>query len=50
MMRVEERYNREDVHITLQAAVLIDSRDDYQKKLAAVRRVEVFWKKRHKLA
>jgi serine/threonine protein kinase len=50
MMRDEERFNRESVHITLQATFLIDSNDDYQKKLDAVRRVEVFRKKRHKLA
>jgi hypothetical protein len=37
-------------HITLQAAILIDSNDDYQKKLDTVRRVEVFRKKRHELA
>jgi hypothetical protein len=50
MMRDEERFNRESVHITLQAAILIDSKDDYQKKLDAARCVEVFQKKRHKLA
>jgi hypothetical protein len=50
MIKDEERFNRESVHITLQAAFLIDSRDDYQKKLHAARRVEVFRKKRHELA
>jgi serine/threonine protein kinase len=50
MMRDEEQFNRESVHITFQAAILIDSRDDYQKKLDAGRRVEVFWKKGHELA
>jgi hypothetical protein len=50
MMRDEERYNRESVHITLQATSLIDSRDDYQKKLDVARHVEVFRKKRHELA
>jgi serine/threonine protein kinase len=29
MIREEELYNRESVHITLQAAILIDSNDDY---------------------
>ena len=33
IMRDEERYNCESVHIILQAMILIDSRDDYQKKL-----------------
>jgi serine/threonine protein kinase len=41
--------NHESVHITLQAAILIDSNDDYQKKLDIARRVEVFRKKRHEL-
>jgi hypothetical protein len=41
-MRDEERFNCEDVYITLQATILIDYKDGYQKKLAAVRRVEVF--------
>ena len=41
-MRDEAQYNHESVHITLQAAFLIDSNNDYQKKLDAVRRVEVF--------
>jgi hypothetical protein len=50
MMRDEERYNREDVHITLQAAILIDSRDDYQKKLDTARLMEVFRKKCHESA
>jgi hypothetical protein len=50
MMRDEAQYNRESVHITLQAAFLIDSNDDYQKKLDAARLVEVFRKKRHELA
>jgi hypothetical protein len=49
MMRDEERFNRESVHITLQAAFLIDSNDDYLKKLDVARHVEVFRKKRHKL-
>jgi hypothetical protein len=50
MMRDEERFNCEDIHITLQAAVLTNSRDEYQKKLDATRHVYVFWKNRHKLA
>jgi serine/threonine protein kinase len=50
MIRDEALYNRESVHITLQAANLIDSNDDYQKKLDIARRVEVFRKKRHELA
>jgi hypothetical protein len=49
MMKDEERFNCKSVHITLQAVILIDSRDDYQNKLDASRRVEVFWKKRYKL-
>jgi hypothetical protein len=50
MITEEALYNRENVYITLQAAILIDSNDDYQKKLDTARRVEVFRKKRHKLA
>ena len=50
MIRDEAFYNREDVQITLQAAFLIDSRDDYQKKLEIARHTEVFRKKRHELA
>jgi serine/threonine protein kinase len=50
MIKDEAPYNRESVHITLQAAILIDSNDDYQKKLDTARRVEVFRKKRHELA
>jgi hypothetical protein len=50
MMRHEAQYNRKGVYITLQAAFLIDSNDDYQKKLDAARRVEVFRKKSHELA
>jgi hypothetical protein len=50
MMRDEVQYNRESIHITLQVAFLIDSNDDYQNKLDVARRVEVFRKKRHKLA
>jgi hypothetical protein len=55
MIREEVLYNHESVHITLQwlpeeAAILIDSNNDYQKKLDTARRVEVFRKKRHKLA
>jgi hypothetical protein len=50
MMRDEAQYNRKSVHIRLQAAVLIDSNNDYQKKIDAARRVEVFRKKRHELA
>jgi RIO-like serine/threonine protein kinase len=49
MMRDEQRFNREDVHITLQAMIFINSRDGYQKKLATARSVEVFQKKRHKI-
>jgi hypothetical protein len=29
MIRDKALYNRESVHITLQAAILIDSKDDY---------------------
>jgi hypothetical protein len=50
MLRNEAQFNREDVHITLQAAILIDSRDDYQKKLELATRVDVFRKKHHELA
>jgi hypothetical protein len=50
MIRDEALYNCESVYITLQAEFLIDSNDDYQKKLDAARRVEVFRKKYHKLA
>jgi hypothetical protein len=50
MMRDEEPLNRKSIHITLQVAILIDSRDDYQKRLDAARHVEVFRKKHHKLA
>jgi serine/threonine protein kinase len=50
MIREEALYNRESVHITLQAVILIDSNDDYWKKLDTTRCVEVFRKKRHKLA
>ena len=50
MIRDEVLYNRESVHITLQAVILIDSNNDYQKKLDTAKRVEVFRKKRHKLA
>jgi serine/threonine protein kinase len=50
MIREEALYNRESIHITLQAAILIDSNDDYQKKLDTARRVEEFRKKRHELA
>jgi hypothetical protein len=50
MIRDEALYNRESVHITLQAVILIDSNDDYQKKLDTARYVEVFRKKRHELA
>ena len=50
MLRDEALYNRESIHLTLQAAILIDSRDDYQKKLETALRVEVFRKKRHELA
>ena len=46
MIRDEVLYNRESVYITLQAAFLIDSNDDYQTAMC----VEVFRKKRHKLA
>jgi hypothetical protein len=47
MMRDEALYNRESVHLTLQAAILINSNDDYHKKFDTARRVEVFRKKRH---
>jgi hypothetical protein len=50
MIREEALYNHESVHITLQAVILIDSNNDYQKKLDTARRVEVFRKKRHELA
>jgi hypothetical protein len=50
MMKDEAQYNRESIYIILQAAFLIDSNDDYQKKLDAARHVEVFRMKRHKLA
>jgi hypothetical protein len=50
MLRDEAQFNREDVHITLQAAILIDSKDDYQKKLELATHMDVFQKKRHKLA
>jgi hypothetical protein len=50
MIREEALYNRESVHITLQAAILIDSNNDYHKKLDTTRHVEVFRKKRHELA
>jgi hypothetical protein len=46
----EALYNRKSIHITLQAAILIDSNDDYQNKLNTARCVEVFRKKRHELA
>jgi hypothetical protein len=49
IIRDEALYNRQSIHITLQAAILIDSNDDYQNKLDTARRVEVFRKKRHKL-
>jgi serine/threonine protein kinase len=49
MIKEEALYNRESIHIILQAAILIDSNDDYQKKLDTARRVEVFRKKRHEL-
>ena len=49
-MRDEEQYNLEDVRIILQVAILIDSRDDYQKKLDIARRMEVFRRKCHELA
>jgi hypothetical protein len=48
-MKDEEQFKRESVHITLQATFLIDSKDDYQKKLDVARRVEVFRNKRHKV-
>jgi hypothetical protein len=41
MLRDEIRFNREDVHITLQVAILIDSTDDYRKKLELATRVDV---------
>jgi hypothetical protein len=50
MIRDEALYNRESVHIILQAAILIDSNDKYEKKLDIARRVEVFRKKCHELA
>jgi hypothetical protein len=50
LIREEALYNRESVHITLQVAILIDSNDDYEKKLDTARRVEVFRKKHHELA
>jgi hypothetical protein len=50
MIKEEALNNRESVHITLQAAILIDSNDDYQKKLDIARHVEVFRKKCHELA
>jgi hypothetical protein len=50
MLRDEVRFNREDVHITFQVAILIDSRDDYQKKLELATRVDMFRKKCHELA
>jgi hypothetical protein len=49
MIRDKALYNCESVHITLQAAILIDSNDDYQKTLDTARHVEVFRKKRHEL-
>jgi serine/threonine protein kinase len=49
MIRDKVLYNRKSVHIILQAAILIDSNDDYQKELDITRRVEVFRKKCHKL-
>jgi hypothetical protein len=50
MLRDERQFNCKDVHITLQAAILIDSTDDYWKKLELATRVDVFRKKRHELA
>ena len=50
MIRDEPLYNHESVHITLQAAILIDSNNDYQKKLDTARCVEVFRKKLQELA
>jgi hypothetical protein len=50
MMRDEALYICESVHLTLQAAILIDSNNNYQKKLDTARCVEVFRKKRHELA
>ena len=50
MLRDEASFNRDDVQATLHAAILLDSRDDYQKKLEAAKRVEVFRKKHHELA
>ena len=49
MIRNEALYNRESVHITLQIVILIDSNDDYQKKLQSAMREEVFRKKCHTL-
>ena len=49
MMKDEVQYNCESVHITLQVVFLIDSNDDYQKKLDATRHVNVFRKKCNKL-
>jgi hypothetical protein len=50
MIRDKALINRTSIHITLQAVILIDSNDDYQKKLDTARRVEVFKKKCHELA
>jgi hypothetical protein len=50
MLNDEASFHRQDVQITLHAAYLQLSRDDYQKKLDAAKRVEVFRKKRHELA
>jgi hypothetical protein len=50
MMRDEKRFNCEDVHITLQATTLTNSRDGYQKKLNVARHVYRFRKKYHELA
>ena len=50
MIKDEALYNGESVYITLQAAILIDSNDDYQKKLNTTKHVQVFRKKRYKLA
>ena len=49
MIRDEALYNRKSIYFTLQAAILIDSNNDYQKKLETTLYVEVFKKKRHKL-
>ena len=49
-MRDEERFDRKSVHVTFQVAILINSKDDYQKKLDAGKHVEVFWKKGRELA